>query len=215
MAVLLQTAARRGTLGPSTNYGQWSSMMKRLFLLFALLGAFAAPASAQMGGRLSVEPYAGYGFFGDLPSGPRLEAAVGYGARLGFQLAPQWAVFANGQRSKPEARGLLSGGGDRGVDQTVDQWSGGIEFSYVPRGGAEGMLPLLLEVGVGQTRYQQSGFLGSNHSDFTVNLGAASALRLSPNFAIRYGANDYISNYRGGEGIVNQVFVRVGAELTF
>lgn len=189
--------------------------MKRFFFSLALVGAFAAPASAQMGGRLSVEPYAGYGFFGDLPSGPKLEAAIGYGGRVGFQLAPQWAVFANGQRSNPEAVGILSLDRDRGAAQRVDQWSGGIEFSYVPRGGAEGMLPLLLEVGGGQTRYSYSGLIGPNHSDFAVNLGVASALQLSPNFAVRYGANDYISNYRGGEGIVNQVFVRVGAELTF
>ena len=186
--------------------------MKRTMLSLALLmGVLAAPAAAQMGGRITLEPYAGYGFFGNLPGGPGLEAAITYGGRGGFQLADQWAVFLNGQRSKPEARDILGG-----QQQTVDNVSAGIEFSYVPRGGAEGMLPILLEAGLGQTRYQYSGALrGGNHNDLAVNLGIASALQLSPNFAIRYGANDYISNYRGGDGIVNQVFVRVGAELRF
>jgi hypothetical protein len=90
---------------------------------------------------------------------------------------------------------------------TVDHWSGGIEFSYVPRGGAEGMLPILLEAGLGQTRYRG----GSN--DLAVNVGLASALRLAPNLAIRYGANDYISNYRDGRGVVNHIFVHLGVEF--
>jgi hypothetical protein len=91
----------------------------------------------------------------------------------------------------------------------VDHWSTGIEFSYVPRGGAEGMLPILLEAGIGQARYD------GMHNDLAVNLGIASALQLTPIFGIRYGVNDYISNYRNGDGIVHQIFARVGAEITF
>jgi hypothetical protein len=178
--------------------------MKRILLALAMITAIAAaPAAAQAGGRITIEPFAGYGFFGSLPEGPELEAAVTYGARGGFQLAPQWAAFATAQRSNPEVSGVL------GRETTVDHWSGGIEFSYVPRGGAEGMLPILMEAGLGQVRYQG----GTN--DLAVNIGVASALQLTPNLAIRYGANDYISNYRGGDGIVNQIFVRVGAELRF
>jgi hypothetical protein len=171
------------------------------------LAATAATAEAQLGGRLSAEPYVGYGFFGDLPdTNASLDASIAFGGRVGYQLSDQWGLYGNYQRSQPSLTGTLAGLGDR--DLNVDHWSGGIEFSYVPRGGAEGMLPVLLEAGVGQARY--SGL----DSDFAVNLGIASAFQLSPNFAIRYGANDYISNYRG-DGIVNQIFVRVGAELTF
>jgi hypothetical protein len=177
--------------------------MKRILFAFTLLTAVtAAPALAQAGGRLTVEPFVGYGFFGQLPDGPELEAALTYGARGGYQLAPQWSAFGAFQRSNPERSGILGG------DVNVDHWSAGIEFSYVPRGGAEGMLPILMEAGLGQARYE-----GGN-SDLAVNIGIASALQLTPNLAIRYGANDYISNYRG-DGIVNQIFVRVGAELRF
>lgn len=173
-------------------------MKKLIYPAFALAFAvMAAPtdAEAQMGGRLSVEPYVGYGFFGSLPAGyGELEADLAYGGRVAYQLRPQWAAFGNFQRSSPS-------------DVTVDHWSAGVEFSYVPRGGAEGMLPILMEAGLGQARYP-------GDSDLAVNIGLASALRLSPRLAIRYGVNDYISNY-DGEGIVNQIFVRVGAELTF
>jgi hypothetical protein len=48
-----------------------------------------------------------------------------------------------------------------------------------------------------------------------VKLGVSSALQLSPNLAIRYGVDDYISNYRGDQGVVNQFTARIGAELRF
>lgn len=179
--------------------------MRKIVMSLFLLGVASVPAQAQLGGRISVEPYVGYGFFGDLPdSFGRLEADVAYGGRVGYRFAPQWGVFGNFQRSTPTVSGALIGGLS---EINVDQWSAGVEFSYVPRGGAEGMLPILLEAGLGQTRYER----GTN--DLAVNIGLASALQLTPNVAIRYGANDYISNYRGGDGIVNQITVRVGVEL--
>jgi hypothetical protein len=179
--------------------------MKRiLFSLTLLFAVAAAPAMAQAGGRITVEPFVGYGFFGSLPNGPQLEGALTYGGRAGYQLSDQWGAFGTFQRSNPEVSGLIASS-----ERTVDHWSAGIEFSYVPRGGAEGMLPIIMEAGLGQARYQG----GTN--DLAVNIGIASALQLTPNLAIRYGANDYISNYCGGDGIVNQIFVRVGGELRF
>jgi hypothetical protein len=65
-----------------------------------------------------------------------------------------------------------------------------------------------MEAGVGQARYEG----GTN--DFGVNIGIASAFRFSPNLAIRYGVNDYISNYSGDAGVVNQIFARIGVELS-
>ena len=50
--------------------------------------------------------------------------------------------------------------------------------------------------------------------EIAANLGIASVIQLNPMFGIRYGANDYISNFRD-EGIVNHVYVHVGAEVTF
>ena len=185
--------------------------MKRTMLALSVLSvAVATPAAAQMGGRLSVEPYVAYEFFGKLPdTNATLESDIAYGGRAAFQLAPQWALFGNFQRSTPEVTGSL--GGVIRVDAgetTVDHWSGGVEFSYVPRGGAEGMLPVLMEAGLGQTRYE------GGESDLAVNIGIGSALQLNPRFAIRYGANDFISNFRD-RGITNHISVRVGAELTF
>ena len=37
---------------------------------------------------------------------------------------------------------------------------------------------------------------------------------MTPNFSIRYGVNDYISNYNS-RGVTNQIFAQVGAELRF
>ena len=183
-------------------------MNRTLALLALLLVGAALPAGAQMGGRLSVQPYVGYGFFGTLPvNGPELKESVAYGGRASFKLSDQFAAYGNFQRSQPEEEGTL----DRKVD--VDHWSAGVEFSYVPRGGAQGMLPIMLEAGLGQVRYGDLGLFGDDSTDLLANIGIASALELSRNFAIRYGANDYISNYNG-RGLTNQIFVQVGAEFT-
>jgi hypothetical protein len=183
--------------------------MRKLLGFSLALGLIvaASPADAQFGGRVSVEPFVGYGFFGELAdTETELEADIAFGGRVAYELAPQWGVFGTFQRSTP----TFEGAGGLGGEVNVDHWSGGVEFSYVPRGGAEGMLPILLEAGLGQARYEGGG------SDLAVNIGIASALRLSDNLAIRYGANDYISNYGEADlGVINQIFVRVGAELSF
>lgn len=191
-------------------------MMKRALFSLGMLAAFAAPAAAQTTQpRLSVEPYVGYGFFGDLPeTNSKLEAGVAYGGRASFQLSPQWALFGNYQRSDVQQTTEVAGQDvDRG-DLNVDHWAAGVEFSFVPRGGAEGMLPILLEAGVGQVRYDRLAGQREAESDLAVKLGVSSALQLSRNLGIRYGVDDYISNFRDN-GFANQIFVRVGAELSF
>lgn len=188
-------------------------MMKRSLIAAALTLAAAGattPASAQLGGRVSVMPYVGYGFLGSLPgTSAELEADVAFGGRAAYQFSPQFAFFGNYQRTTPEVTGSLPGGIDiEGGEMNLDHWSAGVEFSYVPRGGAEGMLPLLIEAGLGQARYE------GGESDIAANIGVASRLQLTPMFGVRYGANDYISNFQE-EGIVNHVYVHVGGEVTF
>jgi hypothetical protein len=186
-------------------------MRRSIVFGFALAAtALASPLQVQGQVGLSVEPYVGYGFFGTLPGdNGRLEAEIAYGGRVGFGFAEQWGLYGSFQRSSPAAEGRIVAIAINQGNVTVDHVSAGVEFSYVPRGGAEGMLPVLLEAGVGQARY------GGSHNDFGANLGIASALQLSRNFAVRYGVTDFISNYRGGDGIVNQITARVGAELSF
>lgn len=191
-------------------------MVKALMVSAALSAAIVAtPASAQFAqqaGRISLEPYVAYGFFGNLPGGgPNLQAAVAYGGKVGLKLSPQFALIGNYQRSEPEDQDFA------GSQVTVDHWSAGVEFDYAPRGGAEGLIPILLEAGVGQVRYPSGDrfFASSSLNDLAANIGIGSAFRFTPNFSIRYGVNDYISNYRGGDGITNQVFGRIGAELRF
>lgn len=185
--------------------------MKKVLLFGATLVALvsATPATAQFGGGITVEPYAGYGFFGGIPDQDvTIDPDVTFGGRVGYRFHPQWAAFGNFQRSTPSVSD-----DDTGVDLggiTVDHWSAGVEFSYIPRGGAEGMLPILLEAGIGQARYDTGT---SDFSDFAVNIGIASAIEFTDRFLLRYGANDYISNYGDDEGIVNHIFVRIGAEI--
>src|SRR5690606_25881620 len=119
---------------------------------------------------------------------------------------PQWAVFGNLQTSTP-AMTRQSTDIDLG-EMNVYHWSAGVEFSYFARGGAEGMIPPYFEAGLGQARYE------SDVSSFAVNLGIASGLRLTDSFAVRYGVNDYISNYND-DGLVNQVFANLGVEFIF
>lgn len=186
--------------------------MRQIGFLGAALAAavLAIPAAAQTP-RISVMPYVGYGFYGSLPDGgPELGADVSYGGRASYQLTPQWAVYGNYQRSTPDVNG--------GADATVDHWSAGVEFSYFPRQGAEGILPLMIEVGVGQARYEfpsaVPGVSGAEVNDLAANIGVSSALALSPNLAVRWGVNDYISSF-DDRGLVNQIFAQVGAELSF
>ena len=180
--------------------------MRRISWMVALmLAAATVPVHAQVGeGRIAVEPYVAYGFFGQLEGGPNLDADLALGARAAYQISDRLALFGNYQRATPGA------GADREV--AVSHWSTGLEFSFVPRGGAEGMLPILLEAGLGQARYDSEFGFGPA-ADLALNLGIASALQLQPNLAIRFGANDYISSY--GDELTNQVFVRVGAEFRF
>lgn len=180
--------------------------MRRISWMVAMmLAAATAPAYAQVGeGRLAVEPYVAYGFFGQLEGGPNLDADIALGARAAYQLSDRLAAFGNYQRTTPAA------GADREV--AVSHWSAGIEFSFVPRGGAEGMLPILLEAGLGQARYDSEFGFGPA-ADLAANLGIASVLQIQPNLGIRFGANDYISSY--GEELTNQIFVRIGAEFRF
>ncbi|HEX6925700.1 MAG TPA: hypothetical protein VF167_09720 [Longimicrobiaceae bacterium] len=184
--------------------------MKRSLLALGLVlaaGFAATPAAAQLGGRVSVMPYVGYGFLGGLPgTDAELEADVAFGGRASYQLSPQFAVFGNFQRTTPEITNEDGEGSGRSIN--LDHWSAGVEFSYVPRGGAEGMLPILLEAGLGQARFEN----GPN--EIAANIGVASAIQLTPMFGLRYGANDYIFNY-DGEGVVNHVYVHVGGEFTF
>jgi len=182
-------------------------MRKTAFVAAALAAAaLTAPAAAQTAPRISVMPYVGYGFFGQLPDGgPRLTEDVAVGARASYQLSPQWGVFGNFQRSTPAV--------DDGADATVDHWSAGVEFSYFPRQGAEGIIPVMIEAGIGQARYDFPS--GTKVNDLAGNIGISSALALSRNLAVRWGVNDYISNFDGDRGITNQVFAQVGAELSF
>jgi hypothetical protein len=186
--------------------------MKRSVLTIAMVltaGLAASPAAAQLGGRISLMPYVGYGFLGSLPgTSAELESDVAFGGRASFQLSPQFALFGNFQRTTPAVTGSVGGITIEEGEIDLDHWSAGVEFSYVPRGGAEGMLPLLIEAGLGQTRY------GGGENDIAANIGVASTIQLNPMFGIRYGANDYISNFRD-EGIVNHIYVHVGAEVTF
>ncbi|MQA89597.1 MAG: hypothetical protein GEU90_05115 [Gemmatimonas sp.] len=183
-----------------------------LGLAFGLITT-ASPAEGQLDGRLSAEPFVGYGFFGELSdSDVELEADLMLGGRVAYELAPQWSVFGTVQRSSPSVSGSIGPVEIEEGEIVVYHWSVGGEFSYVPRGGAEGMLPILIEAGIGQARYEDP----FDFSDLAVNLGIASALQLSDFVAVRFGANDYISNYGESDfGVVNQVFVRVGAELSF
>jgi opacity protein-like surface antigen len=185
-------------------------MRGKTYALAAVLLVWIVPAAAAAQAprsTVSIQPFAAYGFYGDLPGGPRLEAAPAFGVRGTYHLTEEWGIFGEWQRSTPEARGLAA-------DPRLDHWSAGVEFSYSPRGGAEGMLPIIFEVGLGQARYDWPGVLGGSSSDLAVNLGVASALRMTPDLALRFGVNDYISSYRDNR-VVNQIFGRVGVELSF
>ena len=62
-------------------------------------------------GRVSVMPYVGYGFLGELPgTSAELESDVAFGGRASYQFSPQWAVFGNFQRTTPQVTGSPGAG---------------------------------------------------------------------------------------------------------
>lgn len=183
-------------------------MTRKILLAAALLAALpAAPAAAQL---LSAEPFGTYGFYGSLPeTNGRLEGGWGIGARATLRFAPRLAAFGTAQRSAPRLLGRLPfGTAESGDRVTVDHWSAGLEYSRFRGAAGPGALPLALSAGVGQVRYEDGP------TDLAASLGASAGAQLGPNFALRYGITDYVSRYDGGDGWVNQVFVRVGAELS-
>lgn len=183
-------------------------MTHKILLAAALLAALpSAPAAAQL---LSAEPFAAYGFYGSLPdTRARLEGGWGAGARATLRFAPRLAVFGTAQRSRPDLLGQLPFGMvDSGDRVTVDHWSAGLEYSRYGSQAGPGALPLALSAGVGQVRYEDGP------TDLAGMLGASAGVRMGPSFSLRYGVTDYISRYDGGDGWVNQVFARVGAEFS-
>jgi hypothetical protein len=183
-------------------------MTKKILFAAALLALLpAAPAAAQL---LAVEPFGTYGFYGSLPeTNARLEGGWGFGARATLRFAPRLAAFGTAQRSAPELLGRLPFGAAISGDKvTVDHWSAGLEYSRFREGDGPGALPLALSAGIGQVRYEDGP------TDLAGSLGAAAGARLGPNFALRYGITDYVSRFDGDRGWVNQVFVRVGGELS-
>lgn len=185
-------------------------MMKRSLFALALVAAAAAPAAAQTGSRFSIEPYGAYGFYGRAgEDGPRLSESEAYGARAGVRLSPALGLFGNYQRSTPEVESV--GGGEA----TVDHWSAGVELNLAPRGRVAGIPPVLVEAGVGQARYEFDTPLRPDVTDLAFNVGIGSKIELGQTVAIRYGANDYISNFGDDQGTTHQVFVRAGLEFNF
>lgn len=175
-----------------------------------LSAALAAPPPAEAQGVVAVEPSVGWGFFGTLPdTRARLEGGWAYGARAAIRPLPRWGVYGHAQRSRPRLLGQLPfGSAESGDRVTVDHWSAGLEYSY-HRWDARGeSLPLVLQAGLGRAMYE------GGPSDLAANVGISGGARLAPRVALRYSLNDYVSNYDGDRGWVNQVFARVGLELS-
>ena len=192
-------------------------------LTVALAALWAVPASAQMRGypgtasrtAFTVEPYVGYGFYGTLPGGgPKLGADAAYGVKGSLLLSPQLALTGTFQQSNPRV--------DEGDRARVQHWSAGAQFNYAPRQGAEGIPVVALEAGVGQVRYDFPVFDAGygldgrfKENDVAANVGISSGIQLGRSLAVTYGVNDWISNFEGDRGMVNQVFARVGAQIRF
>jgi hypothetical protein len=184
-----------------------------------VLGAALAAACVCAGGagaqeteaarRFRIAPFVTYGFYGALPDdGPELRGDVGLGVRAAVSLAPRWAVYGVFRRTTPEL--------EEGGRVEADHWSAGAEYTLFPGPAGEDGVPLRLEAGVGQARFRFGG-VGSRGSfqDLAVHVGIASELRITRALSLRYGAEDYASDFGDGEGIVHHFFAHAGGELRF
>lgn len=188
-------------------------MRGRVWVAAGLLAAWTGGARAQEAPppmlRVAVTPFVTYGFYGALPDdGPELMGDVGLGIRASYRVAPRLAIFGTFQRTTPE----LEGAGN----VRVDHWSAGAEYTVYLNGEGDDVPPLLVEAGIGQARYDFDGLMGDDaFADLALNVGVASVVRITDQFLVRYGANDYLSEFGDRGDIVNHFFAHAGVELRF
>ena len=179
--------------------------MKRFAIRTSVVGlalAASVPLAAQQVKPtvFDVTPYAGYMMFGKLfqgPIGTSVSAGSGplYGAQASLTMAKNFAIYGNvGYSSSDLKVGLpILGGIDVGSSKAL-LYDGGVEVK-VPMQEASIVTPFV-QGGIGGMRYEvSSGFLNTKATNVAYNFGGGVDVKVSPNFAVRLMAKDYLGKF--------------------
>lgn len=186
-------------------------MRSRLFttvLALAAFAAFAGPAAAQQqqpaaarGTALELTPYAGYMVFGKFLEGP-LGTSIGnqagplYGAQLGLGLTKNLSLVGNAAYAKSDVQiGVPILGGLSVGESEVLLYDAGLQYRFdTPL--ASGLRPFV-QLGAGAIRYDvnAASIVNLKATNAALNGGIGFDYQVSPNFAIRALAKDYVGKF--------------------
>ena len=166
--------------------------------------AAAVPASAQEAqSTVSITPYAGYMWFGDLAeysSGGSLtnDDSWIYGGQLKVRLSPNWAIVGNGSYAKTNFQ-------NEGVGSTTVPTSGKIgyflmdadlELAFPALNGNSRVAPFV-QAGVGAVRYTVNpdldGFNDASQTDLAFNAGVGVEAQVG-HVGLQLMVKDYITS---------------------
>ncbi len=197
--------------------------------------ALAAPAQAQRGspivvkrGEFAVVPYAGYMITTSFAKGP-LSTSLGsangavYGGQLALPLTPNASLVGGVGYSNGNLRvGLPVIGGINVGTAKAYIYEGDLELrgSQGKQGLSWGFTPFL-QVGAGAIHRNLSAIgLQATSTDFAINGGVGADFAVSPGFALRLMAKDYVGKATFDSGLaqtgtLNNVSLSGGVRITF
>lgn len=213
--------------------------MKTLIVGAALLAAVALPADAQVEQSATADkspavfhftPYVGYIIYGDhfkVANGDYTnDNAAGYGAQIALDVAPNFALFANGMYSKTnfeiEPRG---GGGATPVSSDMGLWfyDAGVEFK-LPFGRGQSTFTPFAQAGLGAIKFstESDDFRSSGATNIAYNVGLGFDAQVS-GLGVRIMAKDYISSFNwdelndlgGSADVSNNFAFTIGLKFSF
>jgi hypothetical protein len=180
----------------------------------------------------SVTPYVGYISFGDFAKGP-LGSSVSnagaalFGATVGIDMSPRFALIGNIGYSDTKLRGNLPlVGGYSFGDSKVLLFDAALHVRLTDPAATPAMSTVptrpipFVELGLGGMRFDQTvGPLNAVSTNLAANVGAGADIPFSPRFALRLMAKDYIGKFNFsdafGEAIGGRIDSRVANNFAF
>lgn len=212
--------------------------MKKLIVGAALLAAVALPVHAQVEESASsgkspavfhFTPYVGYIIYGDhfnVPDGEYTsDNAAGFGAQIALDVAPNFALFANGMYSKTNFEIEPTGGGEIPVSGDLGLWfyDAGVEFK-LPFGRGQSTFTPFAQAGLGAIKFsaESDDIRSDGATNIAYNVGLGFDAQVS-GLGVRIMAKDYISSFDwdelddlgGSADVSNNFAITIGLKFSF
>ena len=185
--------------------------MKKLFVSVAMLGAIAAPVTAQQVGdpvteghaSFYVSPYAGYMWFGDLFENPNgseftLDNGAQFGVQAGVSFSPNFSLIGNFGYNKSAFELEQTAGGTQRVsgDLGVFLYDANLQFRLPFLTGPDSWIAPFGQVGAGAIKYtfDTDDFNSDGETDVAFNFGIGGDFQFMKSIGLRIMAKDYITS---------------------